>query len=186
VRKRPSRDHSREGAQQDDFLSRVFADVKPLKPGRRRAPPPEPSAVRRPVAFAELPPRVRFVLERNEEYVSGYKEDLGPNALRALSSGGWQPQEVLDLHGRRVRGLDEVLARELRSWVRRGVRRVLIVHGKGLHSNRGMGVLAQAVIEALTNAEVTPFVRALKTAPARLGGSGALAVELEVVRARSR
>ena len=177
MRKRATREKPSE--RRDDFLSRAFADVKPLKTGRRRAPPPDPMPARN-LGSGSLPPRARFVLERNEEYVSGYREELGPSALRAFAGSGWEPEQVLDLHGRRVRGLDEELARSLRASVRRGIRRLLIVHGKGLHSMGGLGVLAQAVIDALTDAHVASYVRALKTAPPRLGGSGALAVELEV------
>ena len=192
MRKRPSRQIPREPARQDDFLRRAFADVTPLEKGRRRAPPPEPAparSVRVPAPLDTthgLPEKARFVLERNDEYVSGYREELGPNALRAMSSRDWRPDEVLDLHGHRVRGLEQELAREFRSFARRGLRRVLLIHGKGLHSTGGMGVLAQAVVDALTDGDAARFVRALKTAAPRLGGSGALAVELEIIRRHSR
>ena len=64
-----------------------------------------------------------------------------------------------------------------------GISRLLIVHGKGLHSAGGIGVLALAVVDSLTEGRAAALVRALMTAPQRLGGSGALAVQLEVPRA---
>src|SRR5688572_11177810 len=86
----------------DEFLRDAFADVVPLADRHRLAPRPAPKrraewrAAQRgglPVAPA---PGVHFVLEREEEYVSGYRSDLGPQALAPLKSARWQPQLTLD------------------------------------------------------------------------------------------
>lgn len=169
----------------DEFLLKAFADVAPLKGGHRLAPrdPGRPRARLRPREF-ELPNVValgtRFVLERADDHVSGYRSDLGPRVLAPLRSSRWQPQDTLDLHGYRIRDLEKELVPELTRRVGRRIKRLLIVHGKGLHSAGGIGVLASAVVDSLTEGRAAPLVRALMTAPLRLGGSGALAVELEV------
>ena len=174
-------------APRDDFLSKAFADVAPLADRDRLAPRPKPkfrAQFRRPqLGVADVViPAARFVLERDDDHVSGYRSDFGPGALAALRSSRWQPQDTLDLHGYRVREMEAELVPELMRLVSRGVSRLLIVHGKGLHSAGGIGVLGLAVVNALTEGRAAALVRALKTAPLRLGGSGALAVELDVSR----
>jgi DNA-nicking Smr family endonuclease len=61
----------------------------------------------------------------------------------------------------------------------RPVLRLLIVHGKGLHSDRGGAILAGAVIDVLTEGPLAWRVRAFTAAPMRLGGIGALVVEID-------
>ena len=102
--------------------------------------------------------------------------------LGELRSSRSRPQDTLDLHGYRTRELEKELVPELTRLVSRGISRLLIVHGKGLHSAGGIGVLALAVVDSLTEGRALFLVRALMTAPQRLGGSGALAVQLEVPR----
>jgi DNA-nicking Smr family endonuclease len=176
-------------APRDDFLSKAFADVAPLADRHRLAPRPKPKfrlQNRRPeLGLAGMTgPAPSFVLERDDDHVSGYRADLGPGALAMLKGSRWQPQDTLDLHGYRTREMESELVPELVRLVNRGVSRLLIVHGKGLHSAGGIGVLGLAVVNALTEGRAASLVRALKTAPLRLGGSGALAVELDVPRER--
>jgi DNA-nicking Smr family endonuclease len=173
----------------DEFLLKAFADVIPLEDRDRLAPRPRPKLRARPqparFPFVELPaPGVRFVLERDDDHVSGYRSDLGASVLAPLRSSRWRAQATLDLHGYRTRELEAELVPELARLVDRGITRLLIVHGKGLHSAGGIGVLATAVVDSLTEGRGAALVRALMTAPLRLGGSGALAVELDVPRAR--
>jgi DNA-nicking Smr family endonuclease len=173
----------------EDFLSKAFADVAPLPDRDRLAPRPKPKFKlpprRRAVGFADVSgPAPSFVLERDDDHVSGYRADLGPGVLAVLRSSRWQPQDTLDLHGYRTREMEAELVPELLRLVNRGVSRLLIVHGKGLHSEGGIGVLGLAVVDTLTEGRAASLVRALKTAPLRLGGSGALAVELDVPRER--
>ncbi|MBZ0117984.1 MAG: Smr/MutS family protein [Sandaracinaceae bacterium] len=87
-------------------------------------------------------------------------------------------ESSLDLHGLRASEAEAEVARFVRREHRRGVRRVCIVHGKGLHSEGGVGVLADRVVRALTEGLAAPLVVAFATAPADLGGTGALLVEL--------
>lgn len=171
----------------DEFLLKAFADVAPLKGRRRVAPKPDETArprlhlrdFERPNVVA---PGTRFVTERDDDHVSGYRSDLGPSVLAPLRSSRWQPQGTLDLHGCRIRDLEKELLPELSRRVGRGSRRLLIVHGKGLHSTGGIGVLASAVVDLLSERHAMALVRAFMTAPLRLGGSGALAIELDVPR----
>ena len=102
--------------------------------------------------------------------------------LAALVAGGVRFDVVRDgdeVRGRRA-GSSEAereVVRFLRAEQRRGMRRVLIVHGKGLHSDAG-AVLSDVVVRAITEGGAAPVVQAFVTASNALGGSGALLIEL--------
>ena len=65
----------------------------------------------------------------------------------------------------------------MRTEHRRGLRRILVVCGKGLHS-AGPPVLRDAALDALTRGGAAPLVLAVASAPISLGGTGALLVQL--------
>ncbi len=88
-------------------------------------------------------------------------------------------QDILDLHG--MTGLEarEEIARFIRSMRRRGLRKGLVIHGKGLHSADG-SVLAPLVRNYLEmSTEIGEFGRASRED----GGSGATWF---ILRQRSR
>jgi len=86
---------------------------------------------------------------------------------------------TLDLHGLRLRGLDDHLSRALLDLLHDAPTRLLLVHGKGLHSARHGGALREAVLTALAEGPAASHVRVFRTAPPHLGGEGALLVELD-------
>lgn len=89
------------------------------------------------------------------------------------------PQDSVDLHGLVGREAREELARFIRSMRRRGLRKGLVIHGKGLHSSDG-AVLGPVVREYLEmSTEVGEFGRAAR----KDGGSGATWF---ILRQRSR
>jgi DNA-nicking Smr family endonuclease len=100
---------------------------------------------------------------------------IGPDVLRKLRRGEWTIQDHLDLHGLRVDEARELLARFLRESLKRGLRCVRVVHGKGLGSKDRQPVLKGKVRVWLAQRdEVIAFCQAR---PAE-GGSGALVVLL--------
>ncbi len=89
------------------------------------------------------------------------------------------PQDVLDLHGQTGREAREAMAGFIRSMYHRGLRKGLVIHGKGLHSAEG-SVLTPLVREYLEmSREVGVFGRAAR----KNGGSGATWF---ILRQRSR
>jgi DNA-nicking Smr family endonuclease len=100
---------------------------------------------------------------------------IGPDVLRKLRRGEWVIQDHLDLHGARVDEARELLAAFLREALRRGLRCVRVVHGKGLGSKDKQPVLkGKARVWLAQREEVIAFCQAR---PAE-GGSGALVVLL--------
>ena len=56
-----------------------------------------------------------------------------------------EPQDTLDLHGWKGKDALEELDRFLKSSKRRGLKKVMVIHGKGLHSPGGESVLRPLV-----------------------------------------
>jgi DNA-nicking Smr family endonuclease len=88
----------------------------------------------------------------------------GTRNLRKL-----EPQATLDLHGMNSREAEQALEEFVLECRRRGVRKILIVHGKGHHS-RGEPVLQGVVRRYL---ESSPYTGAFGPAQGRHGGRGA-------------
>jgi DNA-nicking Smr family endonuclease len=96
-------------------------------------------------------------------------------AVRQLRRGGSRVEDELDLHGLTVAQARPLLVRFLNSCAQRGVRRVRIIHGKGLRSDNREGVLKGLVASWLAQrADVLAF----HEARAAEGGSGAVIVLL--------
>jgi DNA-nicking Smr family endonuclease len=121
---------------------------------------------------------LRFEVRREDEWTAGLREDAPRGTLEALAGAKVMPEGRVDLHGKRAADVDQVLTRFVREKHRAGMRRLLVVHGKGLHSDAGGPVLGDAVIESLTRGGPASLVIAFVTAPPGLGGSGALVLEL--------
>jgi DNA-nicking Smr family endonuclease len=101
---------------------------------------------------------------------------LSRQVLRKLRSGTWVIQNQLDLHGLDRHQARETLADFLASCVKRGVRCVRVIHGKGLGSKNREPVLKAKVKHWLTQRDdVLAYCQARPVD----GGSGALVVLLK-------
>ena len=122
---------------------------------------------------------VRFNVHWDDGLVEGLRAGVSPKLLRRVTGAGFEPEATFDLHGLRrgeaVRAVHEFV-REAR---RRGARYLLLIVGKGHHSEDGIGVLAEVAVEALTQGVAAPLVGAFASAHSRHGGRGALAVVLD-------
>jgi DNA-nicking Smr family endonuclease len=185
----PSRGKPSETLRGDDRIAfyDAFAGVRPLaakteakRAASHRAVPTGPSPHDREARArlgALVAGGVRFEIDKSEDRVSAIRAGANPALLRELARKGAVPEATLDLHGWRA---DEAeVIRFVRAQARKGSRRVCIVHGKGLHSEGGVGVLRDCVVRALIETGAAPVVRAFVTAPAEHGGGGALIVALE-------
>ncbi|HYD96349.1 MAG TPA: Smr/MutS family protein [Noviherbaspirillum sp.] len=117
---------------------------------------------------------VDTLLDTDHE-LSYARPGIGPEILRKLRRGEWVIQAQLDLHGMRREEAREALADFLRNAVKRGMRCVRVVHGKGLGSVNKEPVLKSKVRSWLVQKEE---VIAFCQARAAEGGAGALVVLL--------
>jgi DNA-nicking Smr family endonuclease len=117
-----------------------------------------------------------YTLLQIDEDLSFVRGGIGPDVLRKLRGGGWVTQDQLDLHGLRTDQAREALSQFVRDSVKRGIRCVRIIHGKGLGSLGKKPVLKNKVRNWLVQKdEVLAFCQAR----AADGGSGALMVLLK-------
>ena len=93
------------------------------------------------------------------------------NALRQMKA-----QDELDLHNYKLEESFVAVKAFLDQSKTRGLRKVLVITGKGIHSAGGEAVLRPAVSAAIAN---HPAVRETFTPKAAEGGSGAIAVILK-------
>jgi DNA-nicking Smr family endonuclease len=121
---------------------------------------------------------VHFKVRREDEFVEAWRSEGSNKVVLRLSSKGFVPEATLDLHGERAARVSDVVANFVRLHHRRGARHMLIIVGKGLHSEDGVGVLLPALIDALVQGLAAPLVRAFASAHAVHGGTGAVAVLL--------
>lgn len=94
----------------------------------------------------------RIKKDRGEErkVPEGAPDRDGPSspAEEARRLKALRPQASLDLHGKTAREAEDAIAAFLRDSARRGLEKVLIIHGKGNHSS-GAPVLRAATRRAL-------------------------------------
>ncbi len=162
-------------------LAALLPDVAPLRAPERVARAPRRSGAEAVARSAPAPGCApTFVLERDGARVDGHRSDCARSPVAPGWRRDWVPAVRVDLHGVRIRELERRLTRAIHECVQRSSARLLLIHGKGLHSASGASVLAEAVVEILTSERHARHVRAFATAPHRLGGTGALAVELDL------
>ena len=167
-----------------DLFGRSIGDVAPLNPSNKlhaSSPRPLPIARQR-LADEEAALRESmsddFTVETlldTDEALSYARNGIGPDVIRKLRRGHWVIQSQLDLHGLRTDEAREALGEYLRGAVKRGLRCVRVIHGKGLGSINKEPVLKNKVRNWLTQKdEVIAFCQA----KAADGGAGALIVLL--------
>jgi DNA-nicking Smr family endonuclease len=187
---RPRADHS---AGEFAALNQAYRGVAPIERPKRgravaqsrepravapRAPGPDDEAARERLS-ALVAGGQRFRVERDEGWVRGLCEGTDPRSLRQLASARFAPEAELDLHGLRREDARRKVREFVRAQHRRGARYLLLIVGKGTHSENGIGVLGDALIEELIGGVVAPLVGAFASAHVQHGGEGAVAVRLK-------
>lgn len=175
------------------LLDRAMAGVKPLA-SRARIEPPTPASEPRTVmseeaeALAALADLVsgetHFDVTDTREYLEGAVVGLDPGLVRKLRRGDFVRQAHLDLHGMIADEARPAVDRFLLASVQKGLRCVLIVHGKGLNSKDQTPVLKEKLKGWLSRGQAAVLVLAFATARPHDGGAGALYVLLRRDRRR--
>lgn len=163
----------------------------PPRPARRTPPPPAPRAlgpgppivpaVRREAATA--PASREFLVHEVGETVAGRAQDTDAKLLRRLQRGEIATEASLDLHGYTAEQSEAAVVRFVLGAVTRSQRCVLVVHGRGLHSDRG-AVLKARVLDLLTRGPLQAHVLAFASARPEEGGAGATRLLLRRQRPR--
>ncbi|MGB0678989.1 MAG: Smr/MutS family protein [Polyangiales bacterium] len=187
-------------AEERALLQAAYAGVTPLPATPQRMPAPRPPRGRtahpgQSAASSSAPPGTveiaapgrwrKAVSPTPRFHVDGAecgdiqlrRHDADRRQLRRLKRGSAPPSATLDLHGHTR---DEA-TRALTAFVERqrahGHQVVLVITGRGQHSEDGLGVLRRHVIDLLTS-RLAHAVLYAATAPVHWGGSGALLLRL--------
>ena len=114
------------------------------------------------------------VLE-SDEALSWRRDQVSPEVIKKLRRGHWIIQAEADLHGHRTEGAREMVTDFLREAVKRQLRCVRIVHGKG-HGSIGKQPVLKGKVKRwlMQKEEVMAFCQARE----HDGGGGALVVLL--------
>jgi DNA-nicking Smr family endonuclease len=157
------------------FLDAV-QDARPLPRVAVRPPVAPPRAPRRPPASRALP-APSISVERDGDRVAGRGAGVSLAQLASLRAGRSRPEASLDLHGMTADRAARALARFVAAAVKNGQRCLLVVPGRGLHSEGGP-VLREVVIDSLSG-PLSRHVSCFTTATSHDGGPGALYVMLK-------
>jgi DNA-nicking Smr family endonuclease len=150
-------------------IDRVAPQVAARKPVLRRAGTDQHTFAARPAdTLSDFAPD-----NTADDYLSN---GLSRMTLRKLRRGTWPVQDSLDLHGNTSEAARKLLQQFLQEATHRGLRCVLVIHGKGLNSQDGEGILRKLARHWLTQ---HPQVLAFCNAQPRDGGSGAVVVLLK-------
>jgi DNA-nicking Smr family endonuclease len=133
-------------------------------------PPREPSSGA--VALREVVPSpITLALDAGGEQVAARAPGVNRAQVAELRRGRVRPEATLDLHGMTVEQGDAALRRFLAESQRVRRRCVLVIHGRGLHSD-GVAVLRESVIGSLLGS-LSGYVHCLSAAASTDGGAGA-------------
>jgi DNA-nicking Smr family endonuclease len=184
-----------EAVDDEAFLRQALADVRPLRDGNGRSRIPlEPRVTHTIVdedaeVIAQLSDLVSgqapFDITESDEYVEGYRVGIDPRLVSQLRRGEFALQAHFDMHGMIQSAAKEALKEFIVASVRKGLRTVLIVHGRGLRSPGGHSVLKHATAGWLSHGAIGGHVLAFTTARAADGGAGATYVLLKREKSRA-
>jgi DNA-nicking Smr family endonuclease len=135
---------------------------------REDIPDPVPESARRSAFEAWLDEHE--VDDKDAETAPSGSEAHAEREERDRRLAAMQPQATVDLHGMTARDAESAILAFLEDSGRRGLEKVLIVHGKGNHSKEGP-VLGQVARRAV---EKSPWAGRSGRAERTEGGSGAL------------
>ena len=165
---------------EDAALFRAAVGAVQALPEQNRIEPQKPPRKTLPRA-ATPPPAIPDTLSDSgtenapDEFL---RNGLPRMTLRKMRRGHWPVQDSLDLHGNTGDAARKLLQEFLHEAAQRGLRCVLVIHGKGMNSRGGEAVLRKLTRHWLAQ---RPDVLAYCDAPPGGGGSGAALVLLKVM-----
>ncbi|HSW70163.1 MAG TPA: Smr/MutS family protein [Gammaproteobacteria bacterium] len=148
--------------------TKVETQKNPLSSPRRQAVIQEPPSAD--LLFSDYE---KFESVKSEDFLEFARPGLQHKVLRKMRQGQYNPEGILDLHGKTVTEARESLSTFLLQCEKKGLRHILIIHGKGRQGDTP--VLKNKLNNWLRQIEQ---VIAFCTAIPKNGGSGAVYVLL--------
>ncbi len=167
----PARKTAAAPVDDEHLLSEAMEGVQTIRRGDNRIRAKRPAPVAGPPRENEEEKLLQEVLTDYStinvtnlpEYMEGYVEGINPLIMEKLRKGEFSVQQVIDLHGLSIEGARETFEYFLSSAVRKGLKCVKIIHGRGLKSKRTPIIkdyLKTWIIRAMHRKWVTAFSNA--------------------------
>jgi DNA-nicking Smr family endonuclease len=121
---------------------------------------------------------VELDINFSDEYIEGAVQGFSRKLMKKLKRGELPVQDYIDLHGLTRQDAETEVTNFLIESFRKGLRCVLIVHGRGLNSPENLPVLKEGLPQWLNRGRVRKMVLAFATARPYDGGTGATYVFL--------
>ena len=177
------------GGVDDDVaaLAEAVRGARPLASGPRRIAPAIAGArgvrVSRPAAAAPAAVGPALTIDEQGESWSGRADGVDRRVVRKLRAGALPVEATLDLHRKPRAAAAAALDQFVGAARAAGRRCLLVIHGRGLHSETGTAPAAgpplrQVVKEALLAGPHAAAVLAFSSAPPSQGGAGATLILL--------
>ncbi len=115
----------------------------------------------------------------SDEYMEGAVSGVGPKIMKRLKRGEFSIQDHIDLHGLTRKEAETVVNRFIIQSYKKGLRCVLIVHGRGLGSVDHQPAIKKELPVWFKRGVLKKIVMAFVTARPWDGGAGALYVLLK-------
>ena len=119
------------------------------------------------------------ILEHLARFGVTDKDRVRPGARSpATASKAGKPafDRILDLHGLTSGQAERKLRAALAEAKRRGWKRMLVIHGRGTHSDPAEGAVLQNLVRTMLDGSCRPLIRNFSGASPRHGGEGAVVV----------
>ncbi len=137
-----------------------------------RVPPPaiDPDAAARARMRSLVADGIRFDVSDDGRSLDGRRLDVDPREIRRLRRGAYAVDGTLDLHGMAAGEAREAVEAFVKKRRAEGDRMVMIIHGKGKHSPRGVGVLRGEIAAWLSQGAAAHHVAAFASTPDEVAG----------------
>jgi DNA-nicking Smr family endonuclease len=173
----------------EDLFRSAVEGARPLAPEDRALPPRAPKPSPRPGAASEETEALArladlcagsgpFDFADTSEYIEGAAPGIDHKLVRRLRKGDFSVQGHLDLHGMNRDEAREAVEKFVVAARTRGMRCILLIHGRGHNSKDHIPVLKQLLNAWLRRGKLGKQVLAFATALPHDGGAGALYVLL--------
>lgn len=153
------------------------ASREPAKPPAIQIPPDDDLEVMAHLADL-VAGAAEFDMHYSRRYMQGRLPGVADDLMDRMRRGDFPIQDHIDLHGLDLHQAEAEVQEFIVRSVTRGMRHVLIVHGKGLSSPGGTPVIRPEIPTWLGRKRMRKYVLAFCTALVRDGGEGAVYVLL--------
>lgn len=188
LKKEPSPAQTKETVTAEDdehLLTEAMEGVRTIPPGEKRIRAKKEAHIASHPRESEEEKLLQEVLADHSvinvtnlpEYMEGYVEGINPLIMEKLRKGEFSVQEVIDLHGLSIESARETFEYFLSDAVKKGLRCVKVIHGRGLKSKR-TPIIRDYVKTWIVRAMHRKWVTAFSNATMAEGGPGATCILL--------